>query len=204
MTALGGVWLLGVGAGLWLLATYASTPGVAAAAPERWPAESRLTHTPGRATLIMIAHPYCPCTRASIGELDRLLAQAQGAAVDAYVLFLKPSTMGENWEQTDLWRTAAAMPGVRVIADDDGREAQAFGTATSGQTLLYDPAGRLVFSGGITAARGHSGDNPGRSAVVSLLMTAAADSTSSPVYGCPLGQGETICDGGPRDACSES
>ena len=30
---------------------------------------------------------------------------------------------------------------------------------TSGETMLYDASGRLVFAGGITGSRGHGGDN---------------------------------------------
>jgi hypothetical protein len=57
---------------------YESTPGVAAATPGRWPADSRIKPDADRATLVMLAHPHCPCTRASIGELARLMTQAQG------------------------------------------------------------------------------------------------------------------------------
>jgi hypothetical protein len=52
--------------------------------------------------------------------------------------------------------------------------------------LLYDTAGRLLFSGGITAARGHSGDNAGREAIVALLAGAPTDRTQTPVFGCKL------------------
>ena len=38
---------------------------------------------------------------------------------------------------------------------------QRFGAETSGQTLLYDRDGRLLFSGGTTGSRGHDGDNAG-------------------------------------------
>ncbi len=55
------------------------------------------------------------------------------------------------------------------MRDADGREARHFGAATSGQTLLYDERGTLVFSGGITGARAHAGDNVGRQSLVALL-----------------------------------
>ena len=191
-----GMWLLGVGTGVWLLERYAVTPGIAAAAPRAWPAESDIGRAPGRATLIMFAHPHCPCTRASIGELSRLMAEVPAAAVDAHVLFLKPPGLGDDWEQTDLWGSAAAIPGVQVSADDDGREARRFGSVTSGQTLLYDAAGRLLFSGGVTDARGHSGDNAGRSALVGLLTTdnANAIQAETAVFGCQLLQVADACE----------
>ena len=56
-----------------------------------------------------------------------------------------------------------------MLRDDDGAEARRFGAETSGQTLLYDEHGALLFSGGITGARGHAGDNAGRASLVALL-----------------------------------
>ena len=52
-----------------------------------------------------------------------------------------------------------------MLRDDDGAEARRFGAETSGQTLLYDARGALAFSGGITGARGHAGDNAGRASL---------------------------------------
>jgi hypothetical protein len=107
------------------------------------------------------------------------------------VLFAKPPNLPRDWEQTDLWETAAAIPGVKVMRDDDGLEARRFHAATSGQTMLYDKKGNLLFSGGITGGRGHEGDNAGRSAIVSLLTTGKADDWETPVFGCALfAQGE--------------
>jgi len=91
-----------------------------------------------------------------------------------------------DWEQTDLWRRAASIPGVSLTRDDDGVEAQRFDAATSGQTVVYDGDDRLLFSGGITAARGHEGDNPGRTAILSLLASAGGEQRSTPVFGCSL------------------
>ena len=179
------LWLLMICAGTGLLWSYQSTPGIAAAALERWPADSRIRRDADRATLVMLAHPHCPCTRASLGELARLMAQARGR-VSAYVLFVKPSGFPDGWERTDLLADASAIPGVTVVRDDEGVEAGRFRAATSGQTMLYDGGGRLLFSGGITGARGHEGDNAGRAAVVSLLNTSQAGQRETPVFGCPL------------------
>jgi hypothetical protein len=184
-TAAGALWLLIIGAGVGLLWNYESTPGVAAATPGRWPSGSRIKPDADRATLVMLAHPHCPCTRASIGELARLMTQAQGR-VTAYVLFVRPSNFSGAWVQSELWASAAAIPGVTPVQDDDGVEAGRFHAATSGQTVLYDAAGQLLFSGGITGARGHAGDNAGRAAIVSLLTSDEAEERGTPVFGCPL------------------
>jgi hypothetical protein len=185
LIATGALWLFMIGTGTGFLWNYEGVPGAAAAAPERWPADSRIPRAPDRATLVMLAHPHCPCTRASVGELSRLMTQAQGR-VTAYVLFVKPQGFSTEWEKTDLWASAAAIPGVHVLGDDEGVEAARFHSATSGQTLLYDAEGKLLFSGGITSARGHEGDNAGRTAIVSLLTTSEDALTKTSVFGCPL------------------
>jgi hypothetical protein len=164
------LWAATVVAGSWTLWNHAAEPGMAASAPARWPSDSRLTRNDGRPVLVMFAHPKCPCTRASIRELDRLLAQT-GRQCDAVVLFVQPAGTSDEWPRTDTWQAAAAIPGVQVQIDQQGAEARRFGAMTSGQVLLYDADGSLAFQGGITAARGHEGDNPGRAAVVALMVS---------------------------------
>jgi len=46
---------------------------------------------------------------------------------------------------------------VTIISDESGTLSDQFGAMTSGQTFAFDRAGRLRFSGGITASRGHEG-----------------------------------------------
>ena len=133
----------------------------------------------------MLAHPHCPCSRASVGELAQIMAHAQGH-VRAYVVFIKPAALPDDWDETDLRRSAAAIPGVTVIRDLDGREAAIFHAATSGQTMLYAADGRLLYSGGITGSRGHFGDNDGYNAILSLVLRGQADKNNAPVFGCSL------------------
>jgi len=188
------VWVMMIGVGLGLLWAYENAPGPVAVPPSQWPADSRIQPAADRATLIMLAHPHCPCTRASIGELSRLMTQAQDR-VTTYVLFLKPAGSSDDWEKTDLWQSAASIPGVNVVVDDIGAEAQRFQVVTSGQTVLYDAEGCLLFSGGITGSRGHFGDNAGRSAIVSLLNTGKAERSETFAFGCPLSGADSECRG---------
>jgi hypothetical protein len=185
MALAGLVWLAATFSGTWALLVYANAPGEAVLAPEAWPETSEIARAPGRPTLVMFVHPRCPCSRASVGELALLLERSAGRA-EARVVFLDPAGMDADWVKTDLWRAAAAIPGVAPVCDAGGREARIFHAATSGQTLLYDAAGRLLFHGGITVARGHAGDNPGRSALAALLAAAPASRTATPVFGCSL------------------
>ena len=119
------VWTAAVSAGGILLWTYAATAGVAAAAPQQWPAQSSIVREAARATLVMLAHPRCPCTRASIAELGVLMARV-GPRVRAHVLFIRPHGVAD-WDKTALWQAAAAIPGVAVHEDAGGTEAARFG-----------------------------------------------------------------------------
>lgn len=179
------LWLGTLGVGEWLLSAYKTTPGEGGDPPATWPADSPIAGPSGRWVLVLFAHPHCPCTRATVGELALLMAGCK-ERVSAHVFFLKPASLPGGWKETDLWRSAAAIPGVQVWADPDGAEARRFGAATSGLALLYDGDGRLRFRGGITQARGHAGDNPGREALHTLLLEGGPALTETPVFGCPL------------------
>jgi hypothetical protein len=182
----GGVlWLALAVAGLWVLWSYENTPGESASSGTRWPTKATLARATDRPTLVLLAHPQCTCTRASLAELAEVLGRASKPP-KTYVLFLRPSQFFEGWEKSDLWRTASALPNVTVLRDDDGVEAERFGAVTSGQTLLYDANGELIFSGGITGARGHAGDNAGRRAILALLEKKEPSRRATSVFGCSL------------------
>jgi hypothetical protein len=178
-------WLVTASAGMIVLTAYGAAPGGAAIAPRVWPAQSRLLRERSLPELVMLVHPLCPCSRASIAELARLMARLQGKIV-ADVLFLAPSTFDDQWQTSDLRASAAAIPGVRVHDDVDGEEAQLFGGLTSGQVILYDADGRLRFAGGITAARGHEGGNVGADAIIAAVSGGGDAVAASPVFGCSL------------------
>jgi len=183
--AFAAVWMFAVVAGLSVLWAWENTPGAVGDAPAQWPAASGLSRAADAPTLILFAHPQCSCTRASLVEFAEILARATKPP-KAYVVFLKPIGFGLDWEKTDLWRTAAGLPGVSVIRDDEGLEATRFGVITSGQTMLFDESGALLFSGGITGARAHAGDNAGRASIVALLNQRTTDVSLTSVFGCAL------------------
>jgi hypothetical protein len=186
ITALLGVtWVFALAIGARTLFRYETTPGRVGTIFSKWPTESAVPRQTDKPTLLMVAHPHCPCTRASIGELAQVMAHAIGK-VNAYVLFVKPAGAGPDWDDTDLRRSAAAIPGVTVFTDENGTEAARFGAETSGHTLVFDPDGTLVFSGGITASRGHAGDNPGENAVVAALNREVVSLSRTAVFGCAL------------------
>jgi hypothetical protein len=199
LTLLGIAWATLVVAGFSLVIKHTGTPGDAGNPLSRWPSGSHVIPDPGRANLVMLAHPRCPCMRAGLAELERIMARCRDK-VTAHVLFRRPKRSSEAWEQTDIVRTAAAIPGVHVLDDEEGAEANRFGARTSGHVLLYDPTGRLCFSGGITPSRGHEGDSAGRRAVIEQLTQGWTPHPRAMVFGCPLFEecptaieGETEC-----------
>ncbi len=176
-------WTSVAGVAIAALTDYASRPGIGARAPTSWPKTTRLARTPGRGTLVMVAHTKCSCTRASLHELARVMAMT-GDRLDAIVIFVGPHEGSGLAGVLDLRASARAIPNVRVIEDES--EARIFGAATSGQTLLYDDAGVLVFRGGLTVARGHEGDSAGADAVKRFVSAKHMTTHASEVFGCSL------------------
>jgi hypothetical protein len=179
------VWLVVVSGGTAALWKYSMTPGEPADPPPQWPEDVSIPLAENAHTLVMLVHPHCSCTRASMAELAKIMTRL-GEAAKAYVMFMKPEGFGKDWEKTDLWRRAEEIPGVTPILDEEGRYAARFGAKTSGQIVAFDPSGKLLFAGGITNGRSHEGDNIGESRLVSLVTQGEADSDRANVFGCEL------------------
>lgn len=177
-------WIGGIAWGASALVRYSLEPGPAGIAPAVWPGGALPARDPNRHTLVLFLHPRCPCSRATLAEVERLAARAAGAC-EILVVFTIPPGESEAWARTGLWDAAARIPGARRLIDR-GALARAFGVRTSGGAVLYTPDGRLAFAGGLTAARGHEGPSPGQRAVLAVLRGERAGANSAPVFGCPL------------------
>lgn len=178
-------WGAAVCAGMGVLVDHAVRPGPTGAVPALWPAASRVPGPGARPVLLMFAHPRCPCTRASLAALERTLARCPDCAA-VTILVARPAGSDPSWDTAGLPILEAAVPGVAVMTDEGGAEALRFGARVSGHTVVYGRDGRLAYSGGITAARGHEGDNEGFAAVVALLSGRRAGRAVAPVFGCAL------------------
>jgi len=187
------VWGLFVAVGSCALWRYAAGPGDGGEAPGSWPAKSQVARD-GRFTLLFFAHPLCPCTRASLAELERLVAVCHDR-VDTHVLFIAPVGTNSAWHDSDLHTMARRIPGVTMHTDTDRRETDIFRARTSGACLLYDPSGRLVFDGGLTAARGHEGNSVGSHSIKALSLGEDVKVRHTPVFGCPLFETQADCPG---------
>ncbi len=166
--------------GFALLVRHETTPGVSAKAPARIDQKSE------RPRLMLFLHPECPCSRATVSELSRLMTDCKDRLeTTAYVY--SPHEMPADWAKGSLYRQVQGIPHVKVELDRDGERARQFGAQTSGQVLLYSSKGTLVFSGGITPGRAHEGDNDGCDAIAEYLKNGKAPTSRTPVYGCALG-----------------
>ncbi len=178
-------WVAAVAWGMAVTRRYESTPGQAAKAPLLWPEQSLIQRGTDRPTLLMMVHPQCSCTLASLNELDAIMNRVRNR-ITALVVFVQPDEAQSGVENSMGWAQALRIPGTTAIVDRTGAEAARFGTFTSGEVLVYDQGGHLAFSGGVTAARGHEGDNVGRQEVLAALEDPTQKRVSHEVYGCPL------------------
>lgn len=169
-----------------------SYPGEIAVQHSTWPENAQFEAKEGHWTVVMFAHPRCPCTRASLVELNKVL-KASAVPLDAYVVFYRPENSSPEWAQTDLWKQAAAIPGVCVFDDEAGTLAKRFQAKCSGVVYVYGPLKRLRYFGGVTGSRGHVGENIGQLEVQTLLTPEKnqehliqRNPTTCSVFGCPL------------------
>lgn len=159
-----------------------------------WPSNSALQRSPDRATLVLFLHPKCPCSRATIRELKKLLASTattQSLAPDLFVVATIPPSADESWLNTDTIAQSEQIGGARLYIDRAGQEAARFGATTSGMVMLFDTSGALRFNGGITISRGHEGDSTGCDWLAELIRGGRCDSIELPVFGCRLCLPET-------------
>jgi hypothetical protein len=178
-------WCLAVAFGCYWLIAYASTPGSDRIPLASWPTSVKIAREGCNSTLLMFIQPKCPCSAASLAELERLLAEIDSEPQLVFVLNC-PAAFSREWSETQLARRCASIPGADMIVDQDGALADQFQASSSGCCLLYSPSGRLMFEGGITSARGHEGESFGRIALRQLLAGKSPTVERTPVFGCEL------------------
>ncbi|HCS55077.1 hypothetical protein [uncultured Rubinisphaera sp.] len=180
------VWFVLVLTGFLLLCDYSTRPGASAAVPTKWPENSTLPQVDGRQSLLFFIHPCCPCSMASLNVFERILVKT-ASSQDATVVLtggVEPNQKTRDWFQN--W---CQKRNVRLVWDFRREEAEIFHVKTSGQTILYNKNGSLVFSGGITAGRGHAGDNPGQQDLQAAIHVNGSDQATAkchPLYGCSI------------------
>jgi hypothetical protein len=180
------IWFTVIGSGYLLLAAYDARPGHPGSPSGRWPEGTPVRLDPTKPTLLIFLHPRCPCSGASSAELASIAA-CYGDRFAAHAILYRPEGPAEEWDRVEgSARDEFSTPGLQRWSDLGGRMARRFGVETSGHILLFDPAGTLLFSGGITPSRGHRGGNLGLDALVARIEREETGPGLSPIFGCPI------------------
>lgn len=180
-------WGIAVISGFLAIFVHAMTAGPGGEEMAGWPVGAGIARGNGRPTLVLFAHPRCPCLGATLTQLDRVLSQREGR-METDIVVLSPPRDEPGWQPGGSIERLMRHQGVHLYRDRGGAVARRFGAFTSGDIALFAPDGRLVFRGGITPARGHEGDNPGQDALLTLVAGRPSGRSliTSPVFGCPL------------------
>lgn len=185
LTALTVGWLILVGAGFISLAVYQHGEGEIAERESTWVESGLIQHDANQCQLLVFLHPRCACSLATLNELARIQSRCKDR-LSIQVVIYHPSSAEADWLQSPNVKLIKQIPNVRWTLDLDGSLAQQFGVRTSGHAMLFSPKGDVVFSGGITPARAHEGDNLGKQAIERYVCLGEKSVEESNVYGCPI------------------
>lgn len=180
---LGIAWAGVIAFGMLKLSAYANTPGAGARfVGTTWPTKTFIPRKAGAPTLLVFLHPDCPCSQATVGELEKLLPEMEGK-VQTVVAFTSEGKLDYG---NSAWRKWQPPGQTSLFWDDYGRAADQFGARTSGQTFLFAADGELLYAGGLTPARGHAGESAGHEAIRRLLAGQPSKLAQGKVFGCAL------------------
>lgn len=185
-----GAWCVLVLAGFGGLTAY-STSGAMPGRPAT-AASAGVEIAPLGYTLVMSVHPRCPCTDASLYDLEQLQTRC-GPGLHVRFLVYVPKGQTQAWAQGSLWDKAARVPGAVLSLDPDGERAARLGASKSGSVVLFDASGEPRFWGGITSGRGMAGDSAGADAIAAIVLGETRATAPTKVYGCPLCAEEQAC-----------
>ncbi len=179
-----GAWIVCIAVSFGTLQRYAATAGEAHAPADDAEALIARHRQPDRGLIVMVVHPECPCTEASLAELGDLLARSRGRCT-ALILHYQPAQIPADWSDPPDYLELGGVR-VAVVADRAGEQALALGALTSGHAVFADSTGVIRFRGGLTLARGHRGRSPAQDAILAQLAGGAASMSVAPIYGCAL------------------
>ena len=199
------LWLAALVPGILYLLAYERTPGKTGEAPPGWPLGVESFGAANLPTLVVVLHPRCSCSSATLTELEEAAARFSHP-LNAVMLIYRPRGGKYEWQNASLYRQAQHVLNAKLVLDDDGDMASRFGAFTSGDVLYYSAAGQnkkrsLLFSGGVTGSRGMVGPNAGIQALELAVNASPRGSqngksvVSTAVYGCGF---SALSSAGPR------
>lgn len=182
------VWSAGLLAGSVWLIDHSSKPGEVELNIKSWPTETHLAQHSGKPQVLVFVHPMCSCSEVTLAEMSSLFQRLNTPCEISLVISTTDHTsIPEN--RVHGFETWCQQVGAHLVWDFGRSEARRFGVTTSGHVFLFSSDGNLQFQGGVTAGRGHHGENPGLSSLVELLTNTQPRKSSRDcfqTYGCPL------------------
>jgi hypothetical protein len=118
-----------------------------------------------------------------MSELERLVPELKDR-LKVKLIFIQQPTRDIAWVKDGLWERSRRLPGVETLIDQSGREARLFGSTNSGHAYLFDEEGSLIFNGGLTSMRGHTGPSEGQDQLLNWLRTRKGKGFLSKIFGC--------------------
>lgn len=189
LPAMAALWVVAIATGSWFMLRHEFEAGARVPAPSHLPPElAQIFPESKPLTLVVAIHPECPCTAASIEQIERLIARNRHS-IQAVALFWTDGTAPKNSLSIEngYWERLAALPNVTVLADPGGVMAEKLGAVVSGSVAAYDAQGNLRFQGGLTASRGHAGSSNGMDAVEAIARGEfPSEIAETPAFGCAL------------------
>src|SRR3954468_24122671 len=133
VVALAGLlWLVVTVCGVVYLKDYELQPGEQASEyPVAQPPDNAIPTPDSRAQLLFFSHPKCPCTKASLRELSRLMADTNGRMA-VTIVFAVPEGLDRSFADTELKAFADELPGAKVVVDENEEITRKYGAETSG------------------------------------------------------------------------
>jgi hypothetical protein len=168
-----------------VLFEYELTAGPLTNTKRIFPNKTSIPLTHSRQNLILFLHPACPCSVATVEEFRELMREGEKDSMGTVVFFM-PREKESEWSLMPIISSVKRIPNVSVLFDTNGGQAEIFGAATSGHVFVYDGRGILQFSGGITGARGHTGDNQYLEVAKKTIISKNPKFATTPVFGCSL------------------
>lgn len=191
LACLGICWLAALVPGVRYLLAFEHTAGKQGLAPSDWHSTKLSAGDAHHPTLLVILHPKCSCSNATLAELEEA-ALTFDHPYNAILLIDPPQGSSFSWQEIAAYRDAQKALHASVVIDRGGAVATEFGAFTSGDVLLYsaeDAHARrsLLFSGGVTGSRGMIGENSGVAALEAAFQNPGVHSAATaPVFGCGL------------------
>lgn len=184
-------WAAALLVGGYLFTGYSLDAQTSLRAVEHWPASSRLPVYDNEFHAVIFVHPKCVCSRSTLVELKRALGRSK-TVPNISCVFYCPADHDPKWAQDELWELAQGVQKSARIIDLDGEEAKKFGVQISGHVMLFGRSNEQIYSGGITSARGHEGDNLGGMMLSAFLDGENPSGIQPPPFGCRLFQASDL------------